>query len=65
MVRLLLDSGHGNIDARDNTGTSALMYASSHNHQDICALLIDRGARLNLKVNDYYFYDVKCQSLLF
>lgn len=46
--RLLIDLG-AQVDAKDPTGWTALMYAANRNHRSICRLLIDRGAQINLK----------------
>jgi len=45
-VRLLLDKG-GDPDARDSSGYTALHYASRSGHEDVCQLLLERGADVN------------------
>ena len=39
MVRMLLDCGAG-VNAQDDDGSTALMCASEHGHQDIVKLLL-------------------------
>ncbi|MBI3552978.1 MAG: ankyrin repeat domain-containing protein [Elusimicrobia bacterium] len=37
----------GDLDAQDNAGETALMYAVSGGHEDIIRLLLDKGARID------------------
>jgi ankyrin repeat protein len=52
-VRRLLDQGV-DINARGNTGSTALMMACWWGHVDIVKLLLDRGANVNAKGLDGY-----------
>jgi ankyrin repeat protein len=52
-VRRLLDQG-ADINARGNTGATALMMACWWGHVDIVKLLLDRGANVNAKGLDGY-----------
>lgn len=48
MVRLLLDSGAA-IDAKDDTGRTALHIAIEGGYCDLVALLVDKGANIEVK----------------
>ena len=50
IVELLLDHG-AQIEARDNTGVTALMAAVDSNRSEIVKLLLDRGAQVNARSN--------------
>lgn len=52
-VRRLLDQG-ADINAKGNTGATALMMACWWGHVDIVKLLLDRGANVNAKGLDGY-----------
>jgi hypothetical protein len=45
-VRLLLDKG-AEVDARDESGKTALMWAAFNDHADIMRLLLDKGAQVD------------------
>ncbi len=51
MINLLLDAG-ANINAQDESGTTALIMASMNAHPDIVKLLLQRGANVN-QVNKF------------
>lgn len=46
IAQLLLESG-ASIDAKDNSGKTALLYAACGGHEKIVALLISHGAEVN------------------
>ena len=50
-VRMLLDKGV-NVQAKDESGETALMHAVAHGHQDTVQLLLDQGA--NIESEDDY-----------
>lgn len=50
-VSLALDKG-ADIDAKDNTGYTALHYAAEQNYNVIVKELLERGADINVKNND-------------
>ncbi len=47
-VKVLLDKG-ANVNAKPNTGVTALMVASQNGHKDVVQLLLDKGAEVNAK----------------
>jgi ankyrin repeat protein len=44
VVKLLLDKG-ANIEAKDNSGKTALALATSMSHSDVVKLLREKGAK--------------------
>jgi ankyrin repeat protein len=53
MARLLLERG-ANVNAKDDEGNTALMFAAANNNVEMLRLLIDAGADLNVKENRYH-----------
>ena len=47
-VQTLLDSG-ADLNAKDETTRTSLMYATIKNHRDVVQLLLDRGADVNMR----------------
>ena len=46
-MRILLDVGKANVDAKDNRSNTSLHYAASRGHIEATTLLIERGAEIN------------------
>lgn len=46
VVKILIDAG-ADVNARDRTGSTTLMFAASGPFPDTVALLLDRGAQIN------------------
>jgi hypothetical protein len=53
MARLLLERG-ANVNATDDDGSTALMFAAANNNVDMLRVLIDAGADLNVKNTRYH-----------
>ena len=51
-MRILLDVGKANVDAKDNRSNTSLHYAASRGHIEAATLLIERGAEIN-PINEY------------
>ncbi len=52
VTQFLLDNG-ADVNARDEDGWTALMWASTYNSRQVIQLLIDKGADVNTKDNNY------------
>jgi len=50
VVRLLLEKG-ANIEARDNTGRTALHWAAERGREEVVQLLLDKGADIEAEDN--------------
>ena len=51
-MRILLDVGKANVNAKDNGSNTPLDYAASRGHIEAATLLIERGAEIN-PINEY------------
>ena len=49
-VKLLLDAG-GDVNLKDETGRTLLMYATLKNHKEVVQVLVDKGANVNARNN--------------
>jgi len=52
MLKFLVEDRSADVNFQDNTGQTALHYAVSCSHEDICKYLISRGARTNIQDED-------------
>lgn len=52
MLKLLVECHSADINFQDDTGQTALHYAVSCSHEDICKYLIDKGARIDVQDED-------------
>ncbi len=52
-MKLLLGKG-ANIEARDNNGHTALLWASFQGHTDVVRQLLDKGTNVDARNNDGY-----------
>ena len=51
-MRILLDVGKANVNAKNNGSNTPLHYAASRGHIEAATLLIERGAEIN-PINEY------------
>lgn len=52
MLKFLIEDRRADIDFQDETGQTALHYAVSCNHEDICKYLISKNAKINIQDED-------------
>jgi len=52
-VRTILDENHELVHQRDESGATALHYATSNGRREIVQLLLDRGAEINKTDNQF------------
>ena len=53
-MRILLDVGKANVNAKDDGSNKPLDYAASGGHIEAATLLIERGAEIN-PINEVYY----------
>lgn len=51
MAKVLIENG-ADVNAKDNTGVTPLMFASTLDHHAVAKLLIESGSDVNAKDND-------------
>lgn len=52
MLKFLVEDRSADVNFQDNTGQTALHYAVSCSHEEICKYLVDKGARINIQDDD-------------
>jgi len=52
MLKLLVEDRSADVNFQDNTGQTALHYAVSCGHEEICKYLVGRGARIDVQDED-------------
>ena len=61
-MRILLDVGKANVNAKRNDSSTSLHYAALAGHIEAATLLIERGAEIN-PINEVYYetpLDIMC-----
>ncbi|XP_029343420.1 acyl-CoA-binding domain-containing protein 1 [Acyrthosiphon pisum] len=69
ILRILVENHSADVNLQDNTGQTALHYAVSCSHEEICKYLVSMGARINIQDEDGFTalemcLDEKLKSLL-
>jgi len=49
IAKHIINNGKSNVDAQTSTGQTVLHYVASRGHNDLCKLLLSRGARRDIK----------------